>query len=205
MIRPGFPRRQRWCAVAFAVAVPAFLVLAVFSLVAIDNLNPWQLVVLEALLDHPFVWLVAGLVSVVFAVMAATRDARVQFGAYLAALIMAMGAVHVQAQASTIFADPSPPVHHRSPDGRFDVVVAPDFWFQGPTWRITVQTNDGLLSRWHLIGCMNGDNPDYALDGVIWTGPTTVRIAQGDGTTYDIPLAPDSGRPQRTINEGRIC
>ena len=100
------------------------------------------------------------------------------------------------------------PDHHtRAPRyvrGHQGVVVESHGQVQGPVWLLFLHTRQGLLSRRHYLGCMDGDNEDFAFGSAQWTGPNTVRVAEGDGRTFDVTIGND-GTPDHTIGSKDAC
>ncbi|SHM69688.1 hypothetical protein SAMN05443668_1011277 [Cryptosporangium aurantiacum] len=167
-------------------------------------LNPGGFAVVNRVYEHPF-WLAATAVVVLLAaVVLGVRNVFVRTAAAgAAALVLACGVwLSIPLSAD---AEPSADrrtVEYRSPDERFTLTVSAAAKFQGPTWLLRIRSHDGLNSREHVLGCLDGDNPDEGLAHVSWADPTTVRVERGDGTTIDVRLDPDTGAPDRRLGSG---
>jgi len=173
-------------------------------------LNRDGYVLVDEVFRHPFALATAACVAfglaaalVLRAVAARVTVAFVAVG--LASLVALPGVAF--ALGGTVLADPdvTKPTRYTAPGGRFDVIVTPGSRFQGPTWRVTVRTREGLRSRQHHVACYDGDNADYGFDTLQWLGPDTVRLVRGDGTVDEIRFASGTGQPDRTLGDRRIC
>ncbi|GAA3390511.1 hypothetical protein GCM10020369_44740 [Cryptosporangium minutisporangium] len=169
-------------------------------------LNPGEYAVLNRVFEHPFLLATGGVVLLLVAMAIGVRRRFVRFGALgVAGLLVAFGLW----LGFPLSSEPGLPtagrqtVEHRSPDGRYTAAVTRWGKLQGPAWLVVVRSNDGLWSREHLVGCVDG-NGGLGLDRVAWVDPTTLRLYRSDEEEYDFRLDATTGAPDHELYGGDV-
>jgi hypothetical protein len=199
-------RRSAAAVAALAVSFVCAVLVATTVVVGVgdsDWMNPAHLLVIDRILAHPFVVLTVSIVAFLAAVVLWSRVAVLRIVALCTAACVFWAMVLLGIGYS--LGHHATPTRYASPDGHYDVVVMPSSNFEGPLWILSVETHDGLLSREQYLGCMSGDNQDYAFKGLEWTGPDTASVTEGDGKTFEIHLNRGTGSPDSVIGKSLDC
>jgi hypothetical protein len=191
------------CAAAVLLAVAAMTAFPVWEWGSENWMNPAHLLVVGRVFDHPFALGSGAAVLLGLAAVVALNHTRTRIGIAVVATAL-LGLTVVGAGVAAVTGYRRAVTRYPSLDGRYEVVVESHGQVQGPVWLLFLQTRQGLFSRRHYLGCMDGDNEDFAFGSAQWTGPHTVRVAEGDGRTFDVTIGND-GTPDHTVGSKDAC
>jgi hypothetical protein len=169
-------------------------------LTGLGVMNPGNLVLLDRLLSHPLVFLPVALGLL----LTSTATARALPG--WAKFVLATPQMLLAPVALWLLFLSLPDMGSSTvpaPDGRaYQAVTEEGGAVIDPIWYVSIRQTSGILARAWEVGCLSGDDPANALDGVRWDGPERLIIQTSDRGRVVVDVSPTTGHPVRIQDPG---
>ncbi|MEI5674891.1 MULTISPECIES: hypothetical protein [unclassified Nocardioides] len=189
----GSTSRHRW---GWALILLGALLVVVG---AVGVVNPFGLVWVARLLDHPYPMGVAAalLVTVGIRLRLDRVLTRLALGSICLAAGLGWGAAWLVSPGEDGAVATSP-----APDrAEYEAVVREAGSDDEPAWRVSVRQTGSLLAREWPVGCAKSGLPEEAFDRVRWAGPDLLVVELGE-RSLQVDVDPATGRPQRGTGPG---
>lgn len=153
---------------------------------------------------HPMAVSVIVLVLLVVGLRLAIRSETPAVLAIAATLVIAVPLLGAAAMLSWSSAD-GPDERYASPDGGFEAVVDHEsVHIMEPGAHVWIETQEGLLSRKWLAGCLDGDAPENGFESFRWVSPTAAEVRTVGGEVLPLSIDAATGRPLNRANSAGI-